>query len=257
MNEYVITVDIAKKRDFTSIFVMKRVPLLVPGNQALKSPERIVNYCHIVSIDKFNNISYPQVVEAIALRAGHESLVNNHDLLIDGTGIGEAVVDLVRQAGMVPISIVFTGGTQPREVAAEFGRLFDTDNQRLAPLQVVKEIHVPKADLVSAGSIMAQQGRVKVAQGLRWRDDFEAQLSAFKGKVNEKTRRIKYEAETESDHDDLVVCYLMGAWRQVNGVTETGRLRPRPGIYPHPKRSSWIGAWPMASATMSSGRWRT
>jgi hypothetical protein len=39
---------------------------------------------------------------------------------------------------------------------------------------------------------------------------------------------VAYEAERESDHDDLVVCYLMGAWwilnRRERGAIEERRL---------------------------------
>jgi hypothetical protein len=83
---------------------------------------------------------------------------------------------------------------------------------------------------------MLQQGLIAVAPS-RWSDDFRAQLAGFKGKVNEKTGHTKYEAETEELHDDLVVCYLMGAWwyarRKQAGIIEVQAVTNTDDCYEH------------------------
>jgi hypothetical protein len=206
MNEYVITVDIAKKRDYTSIFIAKQTPDIVEGNPTLQNPDRIIKFMDIVYMEQFNNISYPNLVKIIGDRAGHSSLVGNSDLLVDGTGIGEAVVDLLREKGLSPIPIIFTGGNASREVYHEIGSVFSTTGQ-LRGARMLKEIHVPKTHLIDAGRIMMQQRRVRVAPGLKEADDFRNQLASFTTKANGKT-----EADSELTHDDKVVCFLMGAW---------------------------------------------
>jgi len=207
--------DIAKKRDFTTGFIVKRTAEIVTGSEILKSPDRVRIYADIVAIDKFNNIPYTRVAEIIESRMGHKDLAHSCDLLIDGTGIGAAVVDLLREKGLHPVPIVFTGGGTVREVTAPFGSIFK-GGEALVPLKIVKELHVPKTDLVAAGKLLIEQGRVRVAEGLRWGQDFKDQLLAFKGKVNEKGHRT-YEADTEGDHDDMVVCLLMAAWWILRG----------------------------------------
>jgi hypothetical protein len=102
-----------------------------------------------------------------------------------------------------------------REHYYTFVEIFSTDKNKLAGAKILKEISVPKKDLVAAGVVIMQQGRVRVAPG-RWNEDFKRQLAKFKGKVNEATGNRKYEAAAEEDHDDLVVCYLMGAWWILN-----------------------------------------
>jgi hypothetical protein len=94
------------------------------------------------------------------------------------------------------------------------GEVF-SNTKGLTGARVLKDISIPKKDLVAAGNILLQQGRVRVAPG-RWNEDFKRQLAKFKGKVKEDTGNKKYEAETERDHDDLVVCFLMGAWWILN-----------------------------------------
>ena len=214
MNEYLSVWDIAKRRDFTTGFTCKVTPEILDGNARASSPDRIVNFLDILKIDKFNNISYPETVNRIALRMSHRDLVSNCDLLVDGTGVGEAVVDLLRERNLAPIPILFTGGTDAKAVYADFGTVFGGS---FRGLQAVKEWRVPKADLVAAGQLVAQQGRVRIAQGIRYADDFRTQMEGFRGKVNEATGRKKYENENDEIHDDMVVCYLMAAWWMVQG----------------------------------------
>jgi len=221
LNEYIMAWDIAQKRDFTTGIVVKRSTEIIPGSDILKSPDRSKVYADIVAIDKFNNVPYTQVADIIENRMGHVDLRNSCDLLVDGTGIGAAVVDLLREKGLNPNPIVFTGGGQVREVTAPFGTVFKNSPGQLSPLKIIRELHVPKNDLSAAGKILMEQDRVSVVPGLRWGEDFKTQMLAFRGKVNERTGRKKYEAETEGDHDDMVVTYLMIAWWILRGGTKS------------------------------------
>lgn len=221
MNEYIMAWDIAQKRDFTTGIVVKRSTEIIPGSDILKSPDRSKVYADIVSIDKFNDVPYTQVADIIENRMNHVDLRNSCDLLIDGTGIGAAVVDLLREKGLNPNPIVFTGGGQVHEVTAPLGAVFKNSPGQLNPLRIIRELHVPKEDLKAAGKILIEQDRVSVVPGLRWGGDFKFQMLAFRGKVNEKTGRTKYEADTEGDHDDMVVAYLMIAWWVLRGGTRS------------------------------------
>ena len=209
--EYLIIVDPGKKRDPTAIMVMRDNFVIVDGSPRIGVPDKMQHYYEIIFIDKLLEARYTDVVDYIANIAEHRDLKNNHDLLVDGTGVGEAVIDIMREKFLVPISIVFTGGNSVNEVYQPFGKVF-SDTGKLAGASVLKEIRVPKDDLVAAGQMLVQQGRLNVAEGMKFEDDFKRQLLAFRGKVNDTTQRTKHEALTEADHDDLVVCFLMGAW---------------------------------------------
>jgi len=211
MKEYVISVDIAKRRDYTSIMVFRDNPEIVDGVKSLDQPDKILHHYDVVHIEKFQGLTYPEISQAISTVANHRNLSNNHDLIVDGTGVGEAVIDTLRLSGHAPIPIIFTSGGRVSEISAPAGSIFKNTGFQVAPMLVVKEIHVPKVDLVNAGRILVQQARVRVAQGIMWADEFKKQMMAFTGKVNE-TGRVKYEADKEEDHDDLVVCFLMAAW---------------------------------------------
>jgi hypothetical protein len=214
MHEYVVTVDIAKKRDFFALMVFFDNTVIEPGNRELDAPDRLLHFYDIQRIEMYQGIGYEEMAGAVLRVMSHTRLALNADLVVDGTGVGEAAVELMRKKGLYPVPIIFGGGEEPRERYAGMGEVFGAKGA-FGAARILKEISVPKKDLVSAGSVLLQGGRVRVAPG-RWNDEFRKQLSAFKGKVNEATGRRRYEAETEADHDDLVVCYLMGAWWILN-----------------------------------------
>ena len=195
---------------------------IVDGNRTLETPDRVIHYYDIKKIEQYQGLGYEEMADRIATIMQNPQLRMNTDLVVDGTGVGEAAVELIRKRGLYPIPIIFSGGDAPKTHHVEFGRIFSNSNAYWQA-QVVKDISVPKKDLVDAGKVMIQQGRLRVAPG-RWNEDFKKQLSKFKGKVNENTRHTKFEAETEQDHDDLVVCFLLGCWwifnRKEKGIPE-------------------------------------
>ena len=209
---------------------------LVAGNKILGTPDRVIHYYDIKLIEKYHGLSYEGMADRIAVIMQNPQLRLNTDLLIDGTGVGDAAVELIRKRGLYPIPIIFSGGGTPREHYAQFSGVFGDTQGAIAGAKILESISIPKKDLVDAGKVMIQQGRLRVAPG-KWNDDFKAQLSKFRGKVNENTGNKKYEAETEADHDDLVVCFLMGSWwifnRKEKGIPEqTGNQRIETGWEP-------------------------
>lgn len=211
MNEFVLCADIARKRDFFAILAFQDNAQIKQGNRLLEAPDRIIHTYDIVLIEKYQGMGYEEMAERLAALSNHIRLRNNSDLVVDGTGVGDAAIELIRKQGLSPVPIIFSGGESYSEKYAAFGQVFKGTPSELSRIQTLKEIVVPKKDLVAAGSVLLQQKRIRLAPG-RWKEEFEKQLAGFRGRVNEKTRNIKYEALTESVHDDLVVCYLMGAW---------------------------------------------
>jgi hypothetical protein len=220
--------------------VHKRMVHVEKPQKNLRAPNRIVRSLGIVNIDKFQNLPYPALARLICTRMGHKALVNNADLLIDATGIGEAVVDLVRNEGLTPYAIKITGGGKVAVEHEDFGQVFtQSSDSRLHGIQAIKGFSVPKADLIAAGQLYMQQDRVRCASGIPWEDDFRDQMMGFKGQLNDGGRITKAEAETEALHDDLVTCYLLGAWWDSREGNDEIEERPlpistklnRPGVY--------------------------
>jgi hypothetical protein len=209
MNEFILSADIAKKRDYFALMLFRDTAAVIDGNRTLETADKVIHYFDITNIEQYQGMGYEEMADRILTVMSNPRLKLNTTLLVDGTGVGEAAVELMRKRGLYPIPIIFSGGGEARERYADIGEVFNKN--KLSGARVLKEISVPKEDLVTAGAVLLGQGRVRAAPG-RWTEQFKTQLAKFKGRVNEKTGRMKYEAETEGDHDDMVVCYLMGAW---------------------------------------------
>jgi hypothetical protein len=183
---------------------------ILEGNKTLESPDRVIHYYDIKKIEQYQGLGYEEMAERVQTIMANPQLRMNTDLIVDGTGVGDAAIELMRKRGLYPVPVIFSGGDAPKEHYAGMGEIFGTGGKCFGA-KILDKISVPKKDLVAAGGLMLQRGRIRVAPG-RWNEDFRKQLAKFKGRVNEKTGNRKYEAETAEDHDDLVVCFLMGAW---------------------------------------------
>jgi len=166
--------------------------------------------------------------EVVANVMKHPRIDRNADLLVDGNGVGDAVLDILRAKGLNPISIISSGGEREHEILPPTGQVFSSTPGML--MRPTIGWTVPKKNLVGAGQVVLQHKRLRVASGLRWADDFKDQLEGFKGRFNEKTLYTKYQAETEELHDDLVVDFLMGAW-WISKHPKTGRPHDVPEGY--------------------------
>jgi hypothetical protein len=89
------------------------------------------------------------------------------------------------------------------------GKIFG-EAGRLAGIRTIKEMRVPKKDMIDAGLLLVQQGRVTIGPS-RWKETLLTQLAHFKA-FRTGAGRLKLEADSEEIHDDLVVCFCMGAW---------------------------------------------
>jgi hypothetical protein len=209
VRDYLVAVDVAAKRDRYSEMVFKRHVGFVDGDTSTKSPTRILSELQLVWIKQEENLRYEDMEDSYIRLIGRPELRDNCDQLVDGTGVGDAVVERFRKRGGFPISIVFTNGGRAHPVYADIGQVFgEAKAGELAMMRTVKEWLVPRRDLVADGALILEQGRLAIAGGIKHREAFEAQLTGFT--LNKKKQ--KYEAESEDLHDDLVVCFLMAAW---------------------------------------------
>ena len=209
MRDFVVTADIATKRDRYVEAAWKRHVAIVEGNPETKSPRRVLTEIQLVWLKQEENLRYEEMRQSFMRLIRRPELRDNCDQLVDGTGVGDAVIEDLRHDGAFPISIVFTNGGRAHPVYAEIGQIFGEERAgELAPMRTIKEWLVPRRDLVSDGALILEQGRLAVAAGIKHREAFEAQLTGFT--LNRK--KMKYEAESEDLHDDIVVNFLMAAW---------------------------------------------
>jgi hypothetical protein len=113
-------------------------------------------------------------------------------LIVDATGVGTAVSDLLKTRGLRFTRVTITGGDKANR---------SEDSWR-----------VPKRDLVVALEVPFHKGSLKVAEGLALWPALQGELLNFRRKINLRTARDSYEHWRDSDHDDLVLATALACW---------------------------------------------
>jgi hypothetical protein len=131
------------------------------------------------------------------------------ELIVDQTGVGPAVTDLLKKKGLRFRAVTITGGTETNYGGGSW--------------------HVPKRDLVGALEVPFHTGELQVAEDMKLWPELKKELLNFKRKINLKTGHDSYEHWRESDHDDLVLaCALACWWVRRRGGTRRVRFHNKP-----------------------------
>jgi hypothetical protein len=116
------------------------------------------------------------------------------ELLVDKTGVGVAVTDLLKERRLRFTSITITGMGQKVTYAGKGA------------------YNVPKMYLVAALEVPFHKSILKIAEGLRLWPELREELLNFRRKQNARTSHISYEHWRESDHNDLVLAAALACW---------------------------------------------
>lgn len=173
--------DLGQKNDYTAFSVLER-----------DGRDYQLRY-----LERFKlGMPYPQQVRRVAELMGRPEL-RAADLIVDVTGVGAPVGNMIVEAGLSPVQVTITGGNTVTGNGMEWG--------------------VPKRDLVMAALVLLEGGRLKFAKRLPEAEVFQKELLAMRVKINLKTAHDSYEAHREGDHDDLVLSVALGCWYGEHG----------------------------------------
>ncbi len=205
--DFLIGVDLGQARDYTAIAVFERFQELTgKAERGRWTTQTRYELPHLERPPL--GTSYPAIIERlqdlITQLPPHERL----RVLVDRTGVGRPVVDLMRRAKLqvVPIDITFGGAAH----GGGYGGF-----------------NVPKKELVSNLAILFQSERVKVARTLPEAATLVEELQNFKMKIT-PAGNDTYEAWRESDHDDLVLAAAMACWYGEKKLGTILKLPPMP-----------------------------
>jgi hypothetical protein len=171
---FVIGLDLGQAKDYTALAII--------GRQENKNGA----IYHVRKLERTRGTAYPDVVSRVK-----EIVVKlkNSILVIDGTGVGRPVVDML--ASLKPVAIYIHGGDK---VSHEGGTY-----------------RVPKRDLVGVLQVLLQNQRLKIAPG-PLSDILATEMLNFRIKIDPTTAHDSYSAWRESDHDDLVLSVALACW---------------------------------------------
>jgi hypothetical protein len=214
MDWHFVGVDLGQAKDFTAIAAVERAEVTGAWDAQTyarrKSVSLRLRYLERLAL----GTPYPEVVERVVGLTRSSELAGHCHLVVDATGVGRPVVDLLRQAGpgcqMMPATI--TGGDAESREGGYY--------------------RVPKRDVIVGLQVLLQSGELKIAGGLRYGAALVSEMAEMRLKVSGAGRE-QYGAWREGTHDDLVFAVGRAGW----GVRK---------IYPGPLRGDQ--RWCRASA---------
>jgi len=212
MSGFTVGLDIGQSQDPTALTAVEDV-----GGD----PTRY----HLRHVERFElGTSYVEVAERVAdlmsrdaltvyetekKRTGQYAVERNREeippvLVVDATGVGRPVVEMLRDEGVHPQSIWITGGDSVSVDGSEY--------------------RVPKRELASTVQALLQADRLRFAKNLPLRDVLFDELQKFRAKINLDTGEASFEHWRERDTDDVVLSLACALWH----AEHIGRLPPAP-----------------------------
>ena len=192
-----IGVDLGQRRDHSAIAVVERFYQHSTVQEFLHTGRDGQWWFHVRLLERIRRMTpYPDVVSRVKEISELPQIVQTRTVVVDGTGVGAPVVDLLRRSGMSCLinPIIITGGGRAH-TALRGG--YES---------------VPRSELLTAMQVIVQQGRLKVAG---------------KSQESETLRRemlgLKAAGPGSEPHDDLALAVALALWKARIGITIESR----------------------------------
>lgn len=188
-HRFLLGVDIGQSADFTALLVIERVGEELHARHIQRLPL---------------GMSYPEQVKRITALVSSPELARDVLVAVDGTGVGRAVVDLLRQAlrpsGAPLVAITITGGLTASHKKSRWT--------------------VPKRDLIGGAQVALQSKRLKIASSLESSQLLADELTAYRVTLSEDGKD-SFGNGREAPNDDLVLALALAVYasgRRVGGA---------------------------------------
>lgn len=196
----IVSVDLGKIKDYATINILEdrliqrpttRQPM-TPNIPIYDVPSMLTRVYDLIELGEMRGVSYPEVAAKISRVCMHPKISQPYTLVVDATGVGIAVCDLLRGPPyfLSPVGITITGGHQVTE--SEWG------------------YNVPKQSIVEILEVLLETERLKIAEDLEHLQDFKDQILDFVKGPNKRGQ--SYGAENDEIHDDFVMGTAIGLW---------------------------------------------
>ncbi len=215
---YTVGVDLGQANDPTAIAVLEKA--VVPASTAMFSPARgqLETGDQVFDLVYLKRPKLGTAYDAVAERVadlvvrlepmGAFGESGRITLCIDGTGVGRAIVDLLRTAftergrrgEYVPRldfrAVTVTGGNSRETPPPRRGGYWS----------------VPKKDLIFPAVAAFQQRRLRIAEGLKDRGALVEELRNYRRVTNIASGNNTFEPWRQGDHDDLLFALSLALW---------------------------------------------
>ncbi len=180
---YVVGLDLGQTKDFTALAVLERQAPLSDNDK----PDYALRHLKRFAL----GTAYTDIVPAVATLRRTPAL-RDTPLVVDQTGVGRAVVDMLRQSAGWVVPVTITGGHAVTR--ADDG-----------------SFHVPKKELVTALQVVMQAHRLQIARGLPDAPVLVRELQQFQVRITASAHET-FGVWREGQHDDLVLAVGLACW---------------------------------------------
>lgn len=194
---YFLAVDLGKKKDATAIAVIEKVERQMIGRDWITYGSRMSDRATQFRIRHLERkrlgTSYTSVVERVSELAAKLMTMAETVVVVDATGVGEPVVDMLRALGLSCeiTAVTITGSDKERRVPGGYT--------------------VPKQRLMTALQVAFEQHTLQVAQGLTEWPRLMRELMEMRATIS-SAGHVRYGAR-QPEHDDLALAVALGWWR--------------------------------------------
>jgi hypothetical protein len=189
----VVGLDLGQRKDYTAVAVVSACEVATGFDHAYWRPETEtqVGVRHLERLPL--GTPYTDVVAQVGELVDKLWATAPEAVVVDGTGVGRPVVDLLRRSGLrcEVAAVTITAGGKERK---------DDDYWS-----------VPKLDLVGGLQVLLEEKRLRVAGAIRDAEKFLRELRDMRVKVGASGRE-QLGAWREGAHDDLVLAVALAYW---------------------------------------------
>jgi hypothetical protein len=205
MGQFFVGVDLGQMRDPSTIAVVERAELRGAWDGAYFAYKKVAEL-RLRGLERIPlGTPYPEVVKRVVEVASMRELQACAHLIVDGTGVGRPVVDLLKAARPpARLKPVWVTGADKQTYSDDY-------------------YHIPKRDLIVGLQVLFQNHDLRIAKNLPHGETLVEELANVEVKVMPSGRE-QMAAWRHGLHDDLVFAVALACW----GAKES---RPSPDEY--------------------------
>jgi hypothetical protein len=188
------------------------MPMVTPiATKPEKPVEKSLPTYDLHNLKRWRHTPYPDIVDNVVSIMQEEALAGQCELVVDGTGVGRPVVDLLRQRGIKMLAATITAGNKVS---------YDAGFTR-----------IPKIELVGIMQVLLQTQRINFASQVPEVQTLVAELKNFKVAFT-NAANTTFGAGAAPDwrdgaHDDLVLALALPMWRAEKEANRGTIRRPQ------------------------------
>jgi hypothetical protein len=188
---YYVGLDLGQSRDHSALAVVERAEVFLDEMDWVTYEQRRARRFRVRYLERVRlGTPYPDVREVVRWPA----LVGRCTLVMDATGVGAPVLDLLRRAnlgcGIAPV--ILTGGEREPNAGGVW--------------------HVPKRDLITGLRVMLDRRELGLPAKLAASKTLARELAEMEERMSSRGG-VSFAAQREGQHDDLVIASALACWR--------------------------------------------